>query len=157
MSRAAIADVRELIEAISPIEPDLAAIPEPLDKIRANTFAPDLCTSAWRRLYLSIYVLPCRLLLVGSIDDSPKLAELVDDAPGLLIVETDSQRVSTAKLLDSRNAVAFFIRVWRRPRSGGPDPTGDGAGTQSSAHWFAGLGELCRVGDDGSVRCRAAN
>ena len=99
VSRAAIADVRELIEAISPIEPDLAAIPEPLDKIRANTFAPDLCTSAWRRLYLSIYVLPCRLLLVGSIDDSPKLAELVDDAPGLLIVETDSQRVSTAESL----------------------------------------------------------
>jgi hypothetical protein len=99
MSRAVIADVQELIEAMSPIEPDLAAISESLDKLPANTFSPDRCTSTWRRLYLSIYELPRRLVLVGSIDQSPELARLMDDASGLLIVETDTQRASTAELL----------------------------------------------------------
>jgi hypothetical protein len=99
MSRAVIADVQELIEAVSPIEPDLASILEPLDRLPANTFAPDRCTSAWRRLYLSIYELPRRLVLVGSIDDSPELAGVIDNAPGMLIVETDAQRAATAESL----------------------------------------------------------
>jgi hypothetical protein len=99
MSRAVIADVQELIEAMSPIEPDLATIRKPLDKLPATTFALDRCTSAWRRLYLSIYQLPRRLVLVGSIDDSPELAELIDSAPGMLIVETDAQMAATAESL----------------------------------------------------------
>ena len=99
LSRAAIADVQALIEAMSPIEPDLAAIPEHLERLSVFAFAPDRCTSAWRQLYLSIYQLPRRLVLVGSIDDSPELAELIDSAPGMLIVETDAERASTAESL----------------------------------------------------------
>jgi len=99
LSRGAVAEAQALIEAMSPIEPDLAAMPEPLEKLPVFAFAPDRCTSAWRQLYLSIYELPRRLVLVGSIDESSELAELIDNTPGMLIIETDAQRASTAESL----------------------------------------------------------
>jgi len=102
LSRAAVADVRALIEAMSAIEPDLAALPKPLETLAVATwFAPDRCTAAWRRLYLSIYELPQRLVFVGAIDNAPELAALLKDTSGTLIIETDAQVVSTAELLPS--------------------------------------------------------
>ncbi len=99
LSGLAVAEAQALIEAMSPIEPDLAAILEPLEKLPAFAFALDRCALAWRQLYLSIYELPSRLVLVGSIDESSELAGLIDNTPGMLIVETDAQGASTAESL----------------------------------------------------------
>jgi hypothetical protein len=99
LSRAAYAEAAAVIRQLSPIEPDLAALPAALDSITVDSFTPDQITSAWRGLYLSIYELPRRLILVGSIDAAPELAGLAEDAAELLVVETDSQSVSTAELL----------------------------------------------------------
>lgn len=99
LSSAAIAEAEVVIQALSPIEPDLAAMPSSLETVRLLSFTPDRCTSAWRGLYLSIYQLPRRLVLVGSIDDATELAGLPEDTAGLLIVETDTQQISTAELL----------------------------------------------------------
>ena len=101
LSRAAIAEAEAVIQSLSPIEPDLAAMPASLETVRLLSFTPDRCTSAWRGLYLSIYKLPRRVVLVGSIDDAPELAGLSENTAGLLIVETDTQEVSTAELLPS--------------------------------------------------------
>jgi hypothetical protein len=99
ISHAAIAEAEALIQALSPIEPDLAAICEPLKTAPVDTFAPDRTTTAWRGLYLSLYALPRRIVLVGSIDAALELAGLVDATSELLIVETDVQTVSTAEFL----------------------------------------------------------
>jgi hypothetical protein len=99
LSRVAIADANAAIQALSPIEPDLAAMTKDLESLPVDSFALDSCMSAWRGLYLSIYQLPKRIVLVGSIDNAPELAGLGEDTAGLLIIETDVQIVSTAELL----------------------------------------------------------
>ena len=99
LSPAAVAEARAVIKALSPLEPDLAAMSESLAGMPIQEFAPDTVSSVWRALYLSIYSLPRRILLVGSIDDTLELADLAADAADLLIVETDAQTVSTAELL----------------------------------------------------------
>jgi hypothetical protein len=101
VSRAAVAEATAVIQALSPLEPDLAAMSESLAGMPIQDFTPDTVSSAWRALYLSIYSLPRRILLVGSIDYTPELADLAGDAAELLIVETDAQAVSTAELLPS--------------------------------------------------------
>lgn len=95
----AMAEAAAVILALADIEPDLGALPEALATVSVVTFAPDRRALAWRRLYLSIYQLPRRVVLVGSIDNTPELAGLADDTAGLLIVETDAMAVSTAELL----------------------------------------------------------
>jgi hypothetical protein len=99
LSRAVIADANAAIQALSPIEPDLAAIPKDLESLPVDSFALDSRMSAWRGLYLSIYQLPERIVLAGSIDNAPELAGLGEDTAGLLIIETDVQIVSTAEFL----------------------------------------------------------
>jgi len=100
LSRAALAEATAVIQALHPLEPDLAAISELLHgAIPIHTFAPDPVSSAWRGLYLSIYTLPRRILLVGSIDDAPELADVGNDTTDLLIVETDVPVVSTSEFL----------------------------------------------------------
>jgi len=99
VSRAALAEVRDVISAFADIEPDLAALPEALEAIHAVPLRPDRGMSAWRGLYLSLHVPPRRLVLVGSIDDAPELAGLAIRPDGLLIVETDAASVSTAEAL----------------------------------------------------------
>jgi hypothetical protein len=95
----AVAEAAAVIQALSSIEPDLVAMSETLQTIPIFSTPPDRCASAWRGLYLSIYQLPRRLILVGAIDDVAELAGLGEDTAGLLIVETDAQSVSTAELL----------------------------------------------------------
>ena len=100
LSAAAVEEARVVIQALSPLEPDLAAISRALEALPIQSFAPDRTSSAWRGLYLSLYTLPCRIVLVGSIDSTSELADLADDtSSGLLIVETDVSIVSTAELL----------------------------------------------------------
>jgi SAM-dependent methyltransferase len=99
ISRAAIAEAEAVIQAVGSIEPDLVGRPGSLETFPVGSFEPDRHTRAWRGLYLSIYQLPKRLILVGSIDDAPELAALVEHTAGLLIVETDAKTVSTAALL----------------------------------------------------------
>jgi hypothetical protein len=99
VSREAIAETREIIRVMSPIESDLISLPTALEVLPVATFAPDRCTSAWRRLYLSIDKLPQKIVLVGSIDDASGLAALVQQNSGMLIVETDAEHVSTAEVL----------------------------------------------------------
>ena len=96
----ASAQAEAVIQALISFEPDLAAISkEALETAPINSFAPDRLTSAWRGLYLSIYDRPQRIVLVGSIDNSPELADLTEAMQGVLIVETDAPRVSIAELL----------------------------------------------------------
>lgn len=99
VSRAALAEAEAVIQMLSPIEPDLATMVHPLEAIQVISFTPDEVTSAWRGLYLSIQTLPRRIVLVGSIDDTPELAGLADHMSELLVVETDAAVVSTATLL----------------------------------------------------------
>ena len=99
LSRDAIADARAVIEALAAIEPDLGAMPKALATLPFFTSAPDRLALAWRGLYLSIYQLPRRVVLVGSIDNAPELAGLAGDTAGLLVVETDAMTVSTAEFL----------------------------------------------------------
>jgi hypothetical protein len=99
LSRAAIAEAEAVIEALSPIEPDLSVVRSSLQSFPLQSFTPDRLALAWRGLYLSIYQLPRRIMLVGSIDDAPELAGLAEDTDGLLIVETDAQLVSIGELL----------------------------------------------------------
>jgi hypothetical protein len=99
LSGAAVAEAMAVIQALSPLEPDLASISEALEALPIQSFAPDRTSLAWRWLYLSLYTLPRRVVLVGSIDATPELADLTDDTAGLLIVETDVLIVSTAELL----------------------------------------------------------
>jgi hypothetical protein len=99
LSRVAVAEARAVIQALSPLEPDLAAMSEALEALPIQSFAPDRTDLAWRGLYLSLYTLPRRIVLVGSIDATLELADLADDSAGLLIVETDAPIVSTAELL----------------------------------------------------------
>jgi hypothetical protein len=101
LSRAAIAEAHAVIQALSPIEPDLAALPKTLEEISVVTFEPDRATAAWRGLYLSIYGLPQRLVLTGSIDDASGLTHLVENTADLLIVETDVQVPSVGVSLPS--------------------------------------------------------
>lgn len=100
LSPAAMAEAEALIRDLGGFEPDLAAISrEALETAPINSFAPDRVTTAWRRLYLSIYDRPQRIVLVGAIDNSPELADLADPVEGLLVVETEAPGVSTAELL----------------------------------------------------------
>jgi hypothetical protein len=99
LTRAAIAEVRAVIQALSPIEPDLASLPEALVSIPMISFTADRCAVAWRKLYLSLHAIPRYLVLAGSIDGTPELAGLVEAMAELLVVETDAQLVSTAECL----------------------------------------------------------
>jgi len=74
-------------------------LPETLEEVSVVTFKPDRATAAWRGLYLSIYQLPQRLVLTGSIDDALGLASLAEHAADLLIVETDVPVASVAESL----------------------------------------------------------
>jgi hypothetical protein len=96
---AAVAEVEAVIQAVASIEPDLVDMPARLATLPVASFEPERYTRAWRGLYLSIYQLPKRLILVGSIDDAPELAALAGHTADLLIVETDAKTVSTAELL----------------------------------------------------------
>lgn len=98
-SSAAIAEVQALIEAFAPTEADMAALPEALESLPVAAIAPGPAETAWRGLYLSLNVLPNRLVLVGSIDRTPELTRIAGGGGDLLVVETDSQEVSTAELL----------------------------------------------------------
>jgi len=99
VSRAAISEVDEVIQAVGSLEPDLVCISGSLEALKVSWFELEWRTRAWRGLYLSIYQLPKRLILVGSIDDAPELAALEEHTADLLIVETDTKTVSTAELL----------------------------------------------------------
>jgi hypothetical protein len=99
ITRDAVAEVRAVIQALSPIEPDLAALPETFEAVSVESFTLDRCAAAWRKLYLSIYELPQCLVLAGSIDETSKQVLLVESSTRLLIVETDVQLVSTAEFL----------------------------------------------------------
>ncbi len=97
VSRAAIAEVKAAIQGFGSIEPDLLGLPANLEALHVEAFEPDRATRAWRELYLSIYHLPKRLILVGSIDNAPELAALAGHTADLLIVEADVEAVSTAE------------------------------------------------------------
>jgi hypothetical protein len=99
LSRATVVEARSVIQVLSPLEPDLAAMSGTPEALPIQSFAPDRTDLAWRGLYLSLYSLPRRIVLVGSIDATVELADLADDTAGLLIVETDAPIVSTAELL----------------------------------------------------------
>ena len=87
-SRAALAEARATIDAYAAIEPDLAALPEALGAIAVVPTEPDATAIAWRGLFFSIQAAPRRVVLSGTIDDTPGLAD-VCGAPDLLLLETD--------------------------------------------------------------------
>ncbi len=99
VSSAAIAQTKALIRAFSEIEPDLAVVPEALDTLLSFPTLPDRSMLAWRGLYLSLHEVPTHLFLVGCIDKEPDLAKAVAAQDGLLVLETDTNAVSTAEAL----------------------------------------------------------
>lgn len=93
-SQAAIADARAVIAELSLIEPDILALPHDLVNLHVPAIKPGLPEQAWRRFYLSLSDQPKAIILVDSIDATTGLAEVIDDANGLLVIETDFATVS---------------------------------------------------------------
>src|SRR5262245_11273763 len=81
-----VAEARATIEALSQLEPDLAAIEGSLEEILVLPSSEvTRCTSAWRQLYLSLSAAPARIMLVGSIDATAELAAVSGNTADLLI------------------------------------------------------------------------
>ncbi|AMJ62699.1 hypothetical protein [Bosea sp. PAMC 26642] len=99
LGRETMAEIHALIERLGDIEPDLLTLQSEIEALPVPMTIYDETSEAWRGLYLSLFSIPRSIVFVGSLDDTPELADLVANADDLLIVETDMATIPGAEHL----------------------------------------------------------